>query len=444
MRKVGNFYPIVITSGDYVGLNAYVQKYEVSCNVSRPGQHARISRGVEHQFIPLFQFGVFYQNDLEMLPGPSMTFAGRVHSNGDIYVGAGTDLYFNSFVTAVGQIWHRRKDGTAVSTGPVYFKDYWGANQNMNRSGYWLDSSRPTWQTEAISRWGGMVRDSSMSVQPLVLPLPQAGQNQIEIIQRGLFSDPPELRNARYYWKATIRVLDGVAYDTMGQVINMGAGTLGTGSFYDQREQRTMHTTEFNVSAMITNHTVPTNGIIYISGSNMGDAVRIINAGTLPTGGLTIASDNPIYVKGNYNNTAKKSSSIIGDAVTCLSANWLDSRSTQPYTNRVACETTVNSSIMTGNRETILNGGYSGNYNGGLENVIRFLEKWDNIWFHYRGSINDLWYSAQATGAWQTGVYYSAPKRDWGFDADLLAPSNWPPGSPRLHTVQRGAWRQIS
>jgi hypothetical protein len=77
-----------------------------------------------------------------------------------------------------------------------------------------------------------------------------------------------------------------------------------------------------------------------------------------------------------------------------------------------------------------------------LENVIRFLEKWENIWIHYRGSINDLWYSAQATGAWRASVYYSAPKRDWGYDSDLLAPNNWPPGVPQLHTVQRGTWRQ--
>ena len=40
----------------------------------------------------LFQFAVFYTNDLEILPGPDMTLGGRVHCNGDIYLGCGGTL----------------------------------------------------------------------------------------------------------------------------------------------------------------------------------------------------------------------------------------------------------------------------------------------------------------------------------------------------------------
>jgi hypothetical protein len=184
---------------------------------------------------------------------------------------------------------------------------------------------------------------------------------------------------------------------------------------------------------------IPSNGIIYISGSLLGDAVRIVNGTTLPADGLTVVSDNPIYILGDYNRYPKRPAAVIGDAITILSDNWQDYKSTWWYTNRVACDTWVNACFMTGNTETDFGGGY----NGGLENLPRFLEKWTGKWLHFRGSLIDLWFSEQAVGPWSYGYYYSAPNRDWGFDPDLLSPSNWPPGTPRCHTVQRGVWRQI-
>ncbi|KPL05907.1 hypothetical protein AMJ86_10410 [bacterium SM23_57] len=123
-----------------------------------------------------------------------------------------------------------------------------------------------------------------------------------------------------------------------------------------------------------------------------------------------------------------------------MSDNWDDGNSTKSLSYRVACETRVNACIMTGNTETP----FGGSYNGGLENLPRFLEHWSGRWFHFSGSLVDMWYSDQATGPWGYGVYYTAPYRDWHYDTDLLSPSNWPPGSPRVHTVQRGIWRQIS
>jgi hypothetical protein len=444
LRKVGDFYPEVITTGDFLGLNAYIQKYEVEVQVSRSNETTRIYRALEHEFIPLFQFGVFYQDDLEIFPGPEMIFDGRVHCNANIFVGAETEVKFNSFVTAVGHIYHWRKDGPHDEpTGPVRVRDYWGVYQNMYQSGYWLDADCANWETEAIARWGGTVRDSSHGVHELRLPVPQVetlGEGQIAIIKRGQVGDSPELKNARYYWKAGIRVLDGIPYDTNGVYVDMGPGTITFSSFYDQREHRTMYAVQLNIAAMIANGTTPANGIIYFSGSLLGDAVRLVNGTTMPNGGLTVASENPIYIKGNYNTTPKRNAAVIGDAVTILSGNWNDANSTHSLSYRTATETRVNACIMTGNTETP----FGGDYNGGLENLPRFLENWTGRWFRFRGSFVDLWHSEQAVGVWSYGTFYTAPNRDWGFDNDLLSPTNWPPGSPRLHTVQRGAWRQIS
>jgi hypothetical protein len=106
----------------------------------------------------------------------------------------------------------------------------------------------------------------------------------------------------------------------------------------------------------------------------------------------------------------------------------------------VATTTQVNACYITGNNETGANGQA---YNGGLENLPRFLEKWDGTTFTWRGSAVDLWYSRQATGSWSYGDYYTAPNRDWAFDNDLLDINKLPPGTPLVNIVERTQWRHV-
>ena len=43
-----------------------------------------------------------------------------------------------------------------------------------------------------------------------------------------------------------------------------------------------------------------------------------------------------------------------------------------------------------------------------------------------------------ATGEWRYGnPVYTAPNRDWRFDADYLDPANQPPGIPPVYTIER-------
>ena len=176
------------------------------------------------------------------------------------------------------------------------------------------------------------------------------------------------------------------------------------------------------------------------AGRGSDPAVRVKNATSLPVGGLTIATDLPLYVWGNYNTVAKKGSALLCDAITFLSPNWSDANSSLSLGNRTPTNMSVNVCIMTGHVPSVDGGSYS----GGLENLLRFLENWSGKTVTYRGSMIDLWFSRFATTAWSYGSYYTAPNRNWGFDTDLLDPDNWPPGTPKVHTVQRGAWRQIS
>ena len=56
--------------------------------------------------VPVFQFGLFSENDLSFFAGPNFNFGGRVHSNANVYLasGNGTTLTLADRVTAVGEV----------------------------------------------------------------------------------------------------------------------------------------------------------------------------------------------------------------------------------------------------------------------------------------------------------------------------------------------------
>jgi hypothetical protein len=248
------------------------------------------------------------------------------------------------------------------------------------------------------------------------------------------------------YWQADLRIIDGVAYDRNGNAVTLPAGVVvSTTSFYDYRQNKAINVREINISNLGSCTCKPANGILYVSetqDSTNSKAVRLINGATLPTGGLTVASDNPMYVKSNYNTVSKKGAAIMGDAVTFLSNGWNDANAvdaSSPYSNRVATPTTVNAAVMTGNTTTTV-----GQYNGGLENVLRFLENWTVKTFTYKGSIIDLWQSQQATAPWKIGSpVYNPPNRVWSYDTDFNNPANLPPGTPRMRTLARAQWARM-
>ena len=169
----------------------------------------------------------------------------------------------------------------------------------------------------------------------------------------------------------------------------------------------------------------------------------------------TVVSDNPAYVRGNYHTVNKKGAAVIADAVTILSTRWGDvngdgditdagdgdlAYSSQVLGDRQAWDTTVNAAVMLGNTDTVV----GVQYNGGVENVMRFLETWSGDTFTYLGSIIDLWNARKATGDWIYGSpIYTAPNRNWAFDTDFLDPANLPPGTPNVYTIRVIGWERV-
>lgn len=93
---------VVMTGELFQGLNARRDAWKLDCTSRSTGTGVEValSRTFLNNRIPIFQFGIFYDDDLEFHPGPRFDFGGRVHSNGSIYMMAGTGLYFSSKVSS--------------------------------------------------------------------------------------------------------------------------------------------------------------------------------------------------------------------------------------------------------------------------------------------------------------------------------------------------------
>ncbi len=137
--------------------------------------------------------------------------------------------------------------------------------------------------------------------------------------------------------------------------------------------------------------------------------------------------------------------------MTILSENWgrRNSSGTVPgnqpdddwgYSNlsllsRKAKNTTVYAAMLVGSQEDA-----PANYNGGLENLPKFMENWRNVTFTYLGSMVHLWWSQHTLGDWVYMPVYQAPRRDWSFDEDFLLPENLPVATPVVASMRFIGW----
>jgi len=437
-----------LDAGAYQGLYGSVKTFTVNSlgvdNNSTAG--VELEMQIQDALIPLFQFAVFYEYDLEIAPGPDMALGGRIHTNKDMYLQAGNNLYIDSYMTAAGDIHHGRKPGSGSSTrnGDVWIRDDDGNYQSMkNADNTFLDSNDDDWVNASLNRWGGQVEDGNHGITELYMPVVTDGP-PTNLIDR----DPDGSNPDSYENKAGLKFINGQAYylqpdntwiDVTANMIS--SGIISTGIFNDGREGQDVCALDIDVDKLNSSIYFPSNGIIY-SSTNENDsyvaAVRLVNAQELSSA-LTVATDNPLYTLGDYNTVDKKPAALITDAYTILSNSWDDSRSWQNVNSRVASNTQVNACFMTGNTET---GAPGHNYCGGIENLPRFLEKWSGQDLKWRGAAVDLWYSRQSDAPWSYGSYYTAPIRDWAFDPDLLDPDKLPPGTPLVNVVQKKNWSQ--
>ena len=465
---------------------------------------ATVAQNVWFGSIPIFQFAIFYNLDLEINPGKAFTINGRVHSNKNIYATGSSSSAPLTFTTNVESAYPYYVYTTPSPQDP----------QNTSRSGNVVFDTPAQSGASSLSMPIGTNNDPAVVIGVLGIPpagtdpTTTAGQsyeyNKADII----LSNSTSGNLTAYYFNQNqlppyqtlipmdvTNVTSGTIYTTNSVTHNV---TSSTGSitntyysfttnvnFYDYREARSVKAVQVDVGSFnkwLTNavnggrtyttanttggttksHDV--NGIyVYNSVPNTSTimpAVRVVNGAQLPAAGLTVATPFPLYVKGDYNiqtngsgnqsttlgNTAyTRPAALMGDAVTILSTNWSDAwiSSTTLATRNIPSSitsVTINAATLEGIVPSTGVDHVGGNYSGGLENFLRLLEDWGGVTLTYNGSIVVLFASQYATAPWGNSNYYGIPTRNWGFDNNFTKQSLLPPMTPQVRLTIRNGW----
>ncbi|HYX31346.1 MAG TPA: hypothetical protein VE863_22615, partial [Pyrinomonadaceae bacterium] len=228
---------VTIPTGAFSGLVASVNPYLLDTTVrhTATGAEVRLQRRINNYLIPIFQFGMFSNEDIELYPLPTMAFNGRVHANGNIYASASTNLTFQSKVTTAGEfvtdVW---RNGTALGYDHVFVqvgsvsvpvtmgsmtngpnivgaqpgqRGYWPGSPNGTMNSSWDTTSVAAAQTGVANQFGGQLLTRSTGAASLLLPMQIEGHSTREIVKRVLPTDTTVLSQSRYHSKAQIRIL---------------------------------------------------------------------------------------------------------------------------------------------------------------------------------------------------------------------------------------------
>ena len=261
----GNIYPrINIAEGPYAGLYASIVPYKMTSTASRVATRTevKLEREFNNYLVPLFQFGMFSNEDIEIHPGPLMTFNGRIHTNGNLYALRNTK--FLNRITAAGEfvrdatrggeantasgnnnVWvevgglnvqsELTKGSVMAGGGTVGGPNFLGSTSGLR--GFFPGSpngiANPSWETQSIqpadgtvNRFGGQILTNTTGATTLKLPLELAGNSPAELIKRSMPSDSEILSTSRYHTKSQIRILidDETAGSGVGNVAGIPAG----------------------------------------------------------------------------------------------------------------------------------------------------------------------------------------------------------------------------
>lgn len=143
LRRMGADEIVTIKDGPFEGLNALRDPWLLDTSATdRNGVQVRLRRTFLNNRIPIFQFGIFYNDDMELSPGARFDFGGRVHANGHMFLRGGGRVNFSSRVTSSGEIvvdvarngWSNSTDPALANAGfgdNIFIKDGDGVYQRL-------------------------------------------------------------------------------------------------------------------------------------------------------------------------------------------------------------------------------------------------------------------------------------------------------------------------
>lgn len=396
-----------IIGGPFAGLYSLNQPIDIRVSArDSSGNRATAILSVNAQTIPLFQFGVFYEGDLEILPGQPMTFAGWVHTNGMLYLSSNSAKFESEITTPDSVIWNR-KDTNQRLNG-VRINNAGGTANLLDFDSRSLAGA--AFVARSQSQFSGRVKTGVSGVRSLKLPLP-LGTPPVTLIMPRVATDPQLVKDVKMAWKADWYITIDASLFTTANLATMEANfcssifqtrTAGLqipsasackrifkprpNAFYDGREDLLADLVDVHMDSLrIWADSAPASRaprIMYFAFTNTNTsptndyvAIRLRGGTRLPkaqipsdTGGVSIVTNRQMYVLGDFNTTVWRPAALMADAITFLSnppnpsmsvndapsggvkctgnTGWCDSLQLVEVTARVARPTAVNLSLI--------------------------------------------------------------------------------------------------
>jgi len=484
-----------VTVTDASGMQTTRVGYEIVARAEVEGIVSSAHRIVNSELTPLYQFAVFYEGDLEIQPGPSMIMGGAIHSNGDMYLGGGSSMTLDTnYLRSVGSIYRRRKDnissngtvkirqwvkntfdpsepnsfikmnskaqmgGVATTSGyDSAFSDGYDSNGDgdFDDGGEWMPfvpGALDIWdEPDGYATPGNTVLTGAHGVNNVAIPdigsiqmyepsnsgdyALDSGTGEYEYVgpgagthAKGYFHSNAGLSIIISEDQSTIRAFDGNGVELPSMDLN---GAVSMTTVYDARQGGNVPILSVDMEELGEADAWPSNGLLYVAHYGMGTGTNArgvqLTEGEELESALTVVTEGSLYIHGDYNTDDKVGAAVIADAVNLLSNKWDGDK--EPGGKLPKAEaTTFNTAIVTGNTLTT-----QGSYNGGMENLPRFHEKWTGKSCTINGSFVCPWASQYADSPWVNGGnYYRAPQRSWFYEQDFNTLANLPPFTPMV------------
>jgi hypothetical protein len=227
---VANITTIKSGTSPYQGMTALATPYTLTVTArTQAGTEVKLQRTTQTVGIPMFQFGVFCDGDCSFFPGPNFNFGGRTHTNGNLFLAAGSTLWLSDKVTAVKNIIR-----TNLSNGfPTTTGQYAGivdvttspgsasyralAYTEGSLVGTIGSAANPNWPTISQGYYNSNIVSGA---KPLNLGIVTLGTNTkpVDIIRRPPPADATIVTQQRYFAQASVHI---VLSDNPADIMNM-------------------------------------------------------------------------------------------------------------------------------------------------------------------------------------------------------------------------------
>lgn len=206
-------------TGPLAGLQGVITPLTLTAIAEGPNNtEVNLVRQVQEVAVPVFEFGIFSNNDLSFFAGPNFQFGGRVATNGNLYLseGPGSTLTLPAKVTAYENV-IRTQLSNGYSTSSAYSGtvdvvttpgNYRALQQSEGSlTGGPSSSPNPNWNTISITDYNGNILTSATGARQLNMAIAFEGAAPISIIQRSQASDSALMQQSRLENQASLRIL---------------------------------------------------------------------------------------------------------------------------------------------------------------------------------------------------------------------------------------------